>query len=167
MQNNQKKEKKFPVFDLVLILLVALAIAGGVFWVMNRQQVRSQEIVYTVRFEQIGNDYTGLFAEGKTLYATDGTPIGTITAVTVSRSVTKTFDRTPSEGRTQYAYKEVRSQDSSDLLVTARVTSESKSGGYFVGSLRLAAGLPIRVMVGGFEAEGTVLALTPQEEEAS
>ena len=167
MPNAQKKEKKFPVFDLVLILLVALAIAGGVFWVMNRQQVREQDVVYTVRFEGIGNDYTGLFTEGKTVYSTEGVSVGTITAVTVSRSVTRTFDRTPTVDRGQYAYREIRSQDNSDLLVTVRVKAEGKSGGYFIGNLRLAAGITLRAVVGGFEAEGTILALTPQEEAAS
>lgn len=166
--HNEQNKKKFPVFDLVLILFVALAIAGGVFWVMNRQKVQKQDVRYTIRFEQVSNEYTGLFAEGKTVYSAEsGDAIGVITAVTVSRSVDKTFDRTPSAERGQFAYRETRSLNASDLLVTVSVTADSKSGAYFIGNLRLAAGVSLRTIVNGYETEGIILSLEKVEEAAA
>ncbi|MBP5230608.1 MAG: DUF4330 domain-containing protein [Clostridia bacterium] len=161
MRQTQKKENKFPVFDLVLILVIALAIAGGVFWVTSRRGVRQTEVVYTVRFSNVDNAYAGRFAEEKTLYLwPSGSPAGVISSATVTRSTERTLDRTPlgEPGETR-TYTETKSETNSDILVTVRLTAEASAGGYFIGKERIAAGMEIGFMTGGFAADGEILTL--------
>ena len=156
----QKNEKKFPVFDLVLILLVALAIAGGVLWVTSRKNVNNAEITYTVRFSNVNNEYSGKFEEGKQLYTSSGTCIGTIQAVSVTRSTARSFDRTPSPDLNgSYSYSETPLEEFSDVVATVRATADELPGGYFFSSERIAAGMTFRITIGDFAADGEILTL--------
>ena len=166
MQQTQKKENKFPVFDLVLILVIALAVAGGVFWVTTRQNVQKVDIVYTVRFENVSNEYGGRIAEGKTVYTAAGNEIGVVQSVEVSRSVRRTFDGTVSEERSEpYSYSESVSEEYSNVTATVRVTADEKAGGFFLGDQRIAGGMTVRVMIGGFAADGAILTVEKEAEE--
>ncbi|MBQ3935352.1 MAG: DUF4330 family protein [Clostridia bacterium] len=164
MRQTQKKENKFPVFDLVLILVIALAVAGGVFWVVSRQNIRKTEIVYTVRFSNVSNEYGGRLAEGKTLYLITGEPAGVISDTTVTRSTVRTFDGASSaDADVSYTYTETKSDEFSDILATVRVTADEKTGGFFVGAQRIAGGVRVRMMTGGFASEGEILTVLKEE----
>lgn len=156
---NDKKENRFPIFDLVLILLIALAVAGGVFWIRQRQNVQKVDVTYTFRMDAVSNDYSGYFAADKTVYSEAGVVLGTISDASVTRAVIRSFDATPaSEPDHIYTYSESRSTEKSDVILTVTVTAEKKSGGYFADSVRIAAGNTISVRIsGGYIGTGEIL----------
>lgn len=160
-----KKKRRFPLFDIAVLLLLALTVIGGSYWATHRQsEVPTGEIVYTVRFAGVDNAYSGTLAEGKTLYSTSGIAMGEIEAVSVTRALEKRFDGSVSlaEGE-EYRYTEVRSTEKSDVVITVRVTAEVRDGGCFVSGNRIAAGMTVDAMVTGYLGEGQILTVLTAE----
>ena len=164
----KKKEQKrrFPLFDIVLLLLLALVVAAGVYWATTRAEQPTEELLCTVRFSGVDNAYSGTFAEGATLYTSTGEVLGEIRTVTVSRSLEAFFDADTAvpDANGLYAYTYARSGERSDILLTVHVTAEVRDGGYFVGDHRVAAGTLLDAMVTGYRGEGLVLTLTQEEQ---
>ena len=162
----KEKKRRFPLFDVVLLLLLALVIAAGVYWVTTRDEQPTAELLCTVRFSGVDNAYSGTFTEGETLYTSSGEVLGEIRAVTVSRALEAFFDADTAEPDENglYAYTYARSGERSDILLTVHVTAEARDGGYFVGDHRVAAGTALDAMVIGYRGQGLVLTLTQEGE---
>lgn len=161
----QKKQKRrLPLFDIALLLLVAVAIAFGFYWATRHQKVTTAEITYTVRFEDVDNAYSGALAEGKSLYTQHGSPMGSILKAALSRASQETFDTTQvyTEG-VEYSYSAVTVEGKSDVLITVRVTAEVRNGGYFVNGNRIASGMEVDAMVEGYLGHGTILTVEQAE----
>ncbi len=157
-------KKRFPLFDIALLLLLALAVIGAAYWAANRQGAPTVELRYTVRFSDVDNLHSGNLAEERTLYAEAGDALGVIRSVEISRAREKWFDPTavPADGES-YRYLTADSAEKSDVTVTVTVTAQKRDGGYFVGDKRIAAGTEHRWMVNGFCGDGLIL--TVQEAE--
>ena len=153
----------FTLFDLALVLLLALAAVGGAYWMTHRAETPTEELLCTVRFSGVDNAYSGTFAEGATLYTASGEVIGVIRSATVSRALESSFDAATAEPDMNglYAYTYTRSGERSDILLTVHVTAEVRNGGYFVGDTRIAAGISMDAMVTGYLGQGLVLTLAP------
>ena len=158
------KKRRFPLFDIALLLLLALVVAAGVYWATHRESRPTEELLCTVRFSGVDNAYSGTFTEGATLYTASGEPLGEIRTVTVSRSLEAFFDADTAEPDANgfYAYTYARSGERSDILLTVRVTAEVRDGGYFVGDHRVAAGTTLDAMVIGYQGQGLILTLAPE-----
>lgn len=156
-------KKRFPLFDIALLLLLTLAVIGAAYWAANRQGAPTVELRCTVRFSDVDNLYSGNLAEGKTLYTEAGDAIGVIRSVEISRAHEKRFDPSavPADGES-YRYQTVDSAEKSDVTVTVTVTAEKRSGGYFVGDRRIAAGTAHSWMVNGFCGDGLILTVQEQ-----
>lgn len=163
------KKRRFPLFDLTLLLLLVLAVAAGAYWATHREAVPTEELLCTVRFSGVDNAYSGTFAEGKTLYTASGDAIGEICTVEVTRAMEAFFDGNTAEPDANglYAYTYARSGDRSDILLTVSVTADARDGGYFVGETRVAAGVTLDAMVTGYHGQGLILSLSmmPQANE--
>ena len=149
------KKKRVPVFDLVLLLLLAAGIAAGALWLNRSSAQNTVELQYTVTFSEVESAYAGCFSEGKTVYGTDGTPMGTVVGSYGAASVIRTFDRTPKEEGT-YSYRQSRSETLRDVTVVITVQAEKKPDGYYIGETQIAAGFSVRLMVGGYMGEASV-----------
>ena len=162
----EEKKRRFPVFDIALLLLLILVAVAGVYWAMNREQQTTAELLCTVRFSGVDNVYSGTFTEGATLYTSSGDLLGEIRTVTVSRALEAFFDADTAEPDASglYAYTYARSGERSDILLTVRVTAEVRDGGYFVGEHRVAAGTTLDAMVIGYRGQGLILTLTQEPE---
>ena len=162
-----KQKKKLPLFDIALLLLVAVAVAFGFYWATRHQKVETVEILYTVRFEDVEDAYGGALAEGKSLYTQHGSVMGEILTAKLSRAMAQTFDSTQiyAEGQ-EYAYTEEPVVGKSDVLITVRVTAEVRNGGYFVGGNRIASGMVVDAMVEGYLGQGTILTVERAENSA-
>lgn len=159
-----KQKKRLPLFDIALLLLLAVAITFGFYWATRHQKVETAEIVYTVRFEDVDDTCGGALAEGKNLYTQHGSPMGEILTAQLSRAYTQTFDSTQSYADGQeYSYASVPVSGKSDVLVTVRVTAEVRNGGYFVGGNRIASGMEVDAMVEGYLGQGTILTVKRAE----
>lgn len=162
------KKRRFPLFDIVLLLLLALVVAAGVYWATNREDQPTEDLLCTMRFSGVDNTYSGTFTEGAMLYTASGEPLGEIRSVTVSRSIEAFFDGNAAEPDENglYAYTYARSGERSDILLTVHVTAEVRDGGYFIGEHRVAAGAMLDAMVFGYRGQGLVLTLVqaPVEE---
>ena len=164
----KEKKRRFPLFDIVLLLLLALVVAAGVYWATNREDQPTEDLLCTVRFSGVDNAYSGTFTEGATLYTASGDAIGEIRTVEVSRAMEAFFDGDTAEPDASglYAYTYARSGEKSDIVLTVRVTAEFRDGGYFVGGTRVAAGITLDSMVTGYHGQGLILTLSmPQEGE--
>ena len=161
------KKRRFPLFDVALILLLILVVAAGVYWVTSRGDRPTAELLCTVRFTGVDNTYSGTFTEGATLYTASGESLGEIRTVTVSRSLEAFFDADTAapDANGLYAYTYARSGERSDILLTVRVTAEIRDGGYFVGDQRVAAGIMLDAMVTGYRGQGLLLTLTQETQE--
>ena len=159
-----KQKKKFPLFDIALLLLLAIAVTFGFYWSAHHRQIKTAEIEYTVRFENVDNAYGGAFAEGKHLYTQQGSAMGSILTAVHSRATEQTFDSTCaySEG-TEYVYETVSLSGKSDVLITVRVTVEVRNGGFFVNGNRIASGMEVDAMVEGYMGHGTILTVKKAE----
>lgn len=157
------KKWAFTLFDLALVLLLALAAVAGAYWATHRAATPTEELLCTVRFSGVDNAYSGTFTEGATLYTPSGEVIGAIRSVAVSRALESSFDAATAEPDANglYAYTYTRSGERSDILLTVRVTAEVRDGGRFVGDTRIAAGIPLDAMVTGYLGQGLVLTLAP------
>lgn len=155
---NKKKNWNIPLFDITLLLLIALAVIGGSYWATNRVETPTAEIVYTVRFAGVDNAYSGTLAEGKTLYSNSGIVMGKIESASVTRALKIRFDGSVTDSE-EYRYTETRSNEESDVVITVRVTAEERNGGYFVGGNRVAAGMSVDAMVTGYLGEGLILSV--------
>ena len=162
------KKRRFPLFDVVLLLLLALVVAAGVYWATHREETPTAELLCTVRFSGVDNTYSGTFTEGATVYTSSGELLGEIRAVTVSRALEAFFDGDTAEPDASglYAYTYARSGERSDILLTVRVTAEARDGGYFVGEHRVAAGTMLDAMVTGYRGQGLILTLAQEGETA-
>lgn len=162
------KKRRFPLFDVALLLLLALLIAAGVYWATHREEHLTAELLCTVRFSGVDNGYSGTFAEGEVLYTSSGEVLGEVRTVTVSRALEAFFDGGTAEPDANglYAYTYARSGERSDILLTVHVTAEVRDGGYFVGDHRVAAGTMLDAMVTGYRGQGLILTLTQEEETA-
>ena len=162
MRTDGKQTKKFrlPLFDIALLLLIAIAVAGASYWVSTRGEVETAVVEYTVRFEQVDNSYSGALAQSKELFSTSGLSMGEVVTSRATRSTEKTFDLHTSyvEGG-EYRYNETGSANKSDVLLKVRVTVEVRNGGYFVQSNRIAAGMTVDAMVAGFAGQGEILSV--------
>ncbi len=167
-RKTERKKRRFPLFDVALLLLLALAIAGGVYWVAHRGETPTAELVCTLRFSGVDNEYSGMLVEGDMLYASSGEALGEVHAVTVSRAKEAYFDAQDAEPDAAgiYAYTYTRSDQKSDILLTVHMTAEMRDGGYFVGNNRIASGVFLDAMVPGYRGQGLVLTLTREEEQA-
>lgn len=165
-KKEQKKQRRFPLYDVALLLLLALVIAAGVYWATTREEQPTEELLCTVRFSGVDNAYSGTFTEGATLYTSSGEVLGEIRTVTTSRALEAFFDAgTAQPGENGlYAYTYTRSGERSDILLTVRVTAEVRDGGYFVGNHRVAAGTMLDAMVTGYRGQGLVLTLAQTQE---
>lgn len=150
-----EKKKRVPVFDLVLLILLAAGIAAGVFWFNRKQTQNTVEVQYTVTFCEVENSYAGCFSKGKDLYSEDGVSMGTVSASYGAASVIRAFDRTPKDEGT-YTYRQSRSENLRDVTVVITVSAEKKGDGYYVGKTQIAAGLSMKLMVGGYVGEADV-----------
>lgn len=161
------KKRRFPLFDVALLLLLALAVAAGVYWATHREETPTAELFCTVRFSGVDNAYSGTFTEGATLYASSGEPLGEIRQVAVSRALEAFFDGDTAEPDVNglYAYTYTRSNERSDILLTVHVTAEARDGGYFVGDHRMAAGSTLDAMVIGYRGQGLILSLAVPTQE--
>ena len=162
----KEKKRRFPLFDVALLLLLALVIAAGVYWATSREEQPTEELLCTVRFSGVDNAYSGTFTEGATLYASTGEAIGEIRGVTVSRALEAFFDADTAEPDENglYAYTYTRSGERSDILLTVYVKAEARDGGYFVGDHRIAAGTELDAMVIGYRGQGLILTITQEEQ---
>ena len=162
MRTDGKQTKKFrlPLFDIALLLLIAIAVAGASYWVSTRGETETAVVEYTVRFEQVDNSYSGALAQSKELFSASGLSMGEVVTSRVTRSTEKTFDLHTSyvEGG-EYRYNETGSANKSDVLLKVRVTVEVRNGGYFVQSNRIAAGMTVDAMVAGFAGQGEILSV--------
>lgn len=160
------KKRRFPLFDIALLLLLILVVAAGVYWTTHREAKPTAELLCTVRFSGVDNAYSGTFTEGATLYTSSGESLGEIRTVTVSRSLEAFFDADTAEpdANGSYAYTYSRSGERSDILLTVHVTAEVRDGGYFVGDRRVAAGITLDAMVVGYRGQGLLLTLTQEEQ---
>ena len=167
-RKTERKKRRFPLFDVALLLLLALTVAAGVYWVMHRGETPTAELVCTVRFSGVDNAYSGTFAEGETLYTSSGAVLGEVRAVAVSRTMEAYFDAQDAEPDAAglYAYTYARSDQKSDVLLTVHITAEMRDGGYFVGSNRIASGVFLDAMVPGYRGQAMVLTLTREEEQS-
>lgn len=158
------RQKRFPLFDIALLLVLALAVIGAAYWAANRQGAPTVELRYTVRFSDVDNAYSGNLAEGKTLYTSGGDGVGVIGYVEISRAQEKRFDAsaTLADGDL-YRYLTTDSSEKSDVTVTVTVTAEKRDGGYFVGDKRIAAGTAHSWMVNGFYGDGLILTVREAE----
>ena len=161
----EEKKRRFPLFDIALLLLLVLVIAAGVYWATNREEQPTAELLCTVRFSGVDNAYSGTFTEGAMLYTSSGELLGEIRTVTVSRALEVFFDADTAEPDANglYAYTYARSGERSDILLTVRVTAELRDGGYFVGDHRVAAGTMLDAMVTGYRGPGLILTLSQEE----
>lgn len=164
--DNQQTKKKFrlPLFDIALLLLIAIAVAAGSYWVTQRGETETAVVEYTIRFEQVDNLYSGALAEAKELFSASGLSMGDVKSARVSRSVEKSFDLHTSyvEGG-DYHYSETDSELASDVVLTVRVTAKLQNGGYFVENNRIAAGMTVEAMVAGFAGHGEILTVSVVE----
>lgn len=162
------KKRRFPLFDVALLLLLALVVAAGVYWATHREETPTAELICTVRFSGVNNAYSGTFTEGATLYLPSGEPLGEIRTVTVSRALEAFFDADTAEPDANglYAYTYARSNERSDILLTVHVTAEARDGGYFVGDHRVAAGIMLDSMVIGYRGQGLILSLAMEGEQS-
>ena len=160
------KKRRFPLFDIALLLLLALVVAAGVYWATSREEQPTEELLCTVRFSGVDNAYSGIFTEGATLYTSTGEVLGEIRKVTTSRALEAYFDAGTAEPGENglYAYTYTRSGERSDILLTVRVTAEVRDGGYFVGDHRVAAGTALDAMVTGYRGQGLILTLKQEEQ---
>lgn len=161
LRNDGKQTKKkfhLPLFDIALLLLIALAVAAGSYWVSRRGEKESVVVEYTVRFENVDNAYSGALAEAEALFSASGLLMGEVTDSQVTRSVEKTFDlhTSYSEGA-EYHYTETASAEKSDVLLTVKVKAVLSDGGYFVEGNRIAAGMSVDAMVAGYIGQGEIL----------
>ena len=94
MRTDGKQTKKFrlPLFDIALLLLIAIAVAGASYWVSTRGDTETAVVEYTVRFEQVDNSYSGALAQAKELFSTSGLSMGEVVTSRVTRSTEQTFD---------------------------------------------------------------------------
>jgi hypothetical protein len=78
MRTDGKQTKKFrlPLFDIALLLLIAIAVAGASYWVSTRGDTETAVVEYTVRFEQVDNSYSGALAQAKELFFASGLSMG-------------------------------------------------------------------------------------------
>ena len=92
--DNQQTKKKFrlPLFDIALLLLLAIAVAGGSYWVSRRGDKETVTVQYTIRFENVDNAYSGAVTQAEELFSVSGTRMGEVKSARVTRSVEKTFD---------------------------------------------------------------------------
>ncbi len=161
MRNDSKQTKKkfrLPLFDIALLLLIAIAVAAVSYWVTTRGETEMAVVEYTIRFEQVDNNYSGALAEAKELFSDSGIIIGEVISSQVSRSVEKSFDlHTSYVEDGEYHYAETGSATESDVVLTVRVTVKLQNGGYFVEGNRIAAGMTVEAMVAGFSGEGEIL----------
>lgn len=155
---NQKR--KFPLFDLLLLLVIAAGIAGGVFWFNRRRSESKAEIQYSVTFPEVESAYAGSFTIGKEVFGEDGLRLGSIVRSIGTASVIRTFDRTPKE-EGAYLYRQSRSDALRDVTLTVTVTAERRSDGYYVGETQIAAGLELSMMLNGYA--GTCLITSVSE----
>ena len=162
MRTDGKQAKKFrlPLFDIALLLLIAIAVAGASYWVSTRGKTETAVVEYTIRFEQVDNSYSGALAEAKELFSASGLSMGEVLTSRVTRSTEKTFDLHTSyvEGG-EYHYSESGSPNKSDVLLKVRVTVNLEHGGYFVENNRIAAGMTVDAMVAGFVGQGEILSV--------
>ena len=163
-----ESSRRLPLFDIALLLLLAVVIAFGLYWATRHQKVTTAEITYTVRFEDVDNEYSGALAEGKSLYTQHGSLMGIILEAKISRALEQTFDSTQAytEGA-EYSYSTVTIQGKSDVLITVKVTAEVRNGGYFVGGNRIASGMEVDAMVEGYLGQGTILTVEQAQTPAS
>ena len=168
MRTDGTKQKKLPLFDIALLLLLAVAIAFGFYWSSHHQKTETAEIVYTLRFEDVENAYGGALAAGKSLYTHQGALMGRILYAELSQATEEVFDSTQTYGEGQeYAYSAVPVSGKSDVLITVTVVAEVRSGGYFVGGNRIASGMEVDAMVEGYLGQGTILTVEKAETPAS
>ena len=164
MRTDGTKQKKLPLFDIALLLLLAVAIAFGFYWSSRHQKTETAEIVYALRFENVENAYGGALAEGKNLYTHQGMSMGSILSADLSQATEEVFDSTRSyEEGLEYSYDMIPVPGKSDVLITVKVTVEIKNGGYFVGGNRIASGMEVDAMVEGYLGHGTILSVEKAE----
>ncbi len=159
-----KKKSRLPLFDIALLLLIAIAVAAGSYWVTQRGETETAVVQYTIRFEQVDNTYSGALAEAKELFSASGLSMGAVKSAKVSRSIEKSFDLHTSyvEGG-DYHYAETGSALESDVVLTVRVTVKLQNGGYFVEGNRIAAGMTVEAMVAGYAGRGEILTVSVVE----
>ncbi len=162
-EKRSKKKRRFPLFDIALLVLLALAICGGIYWATHRAETPTVELTYTVRFSGVDNAYSGTLSAGKTLYTVAGDEMGKIQSASASRALESRFDGSAVTGdeSEQYRYIQTRSTDKSDVVVTVLVTAEARDGGYFVEGRRIAAGMEVSAMVSGYLGTGLILTVEP------
>ncbi len=161
--DNQQTKKKFrlPLFDIALLLLLAIAVAGGSYWVSRRGDKETVTVQYTIRFENVDNAYSGAVTQAEELFSVSGTRMGEVKSARVTRSVEKTFDlHTSYEESGEYFYTETPSEDHSDVCLIVSVEAELIGGGYFVNGNRIAAGMTVDAMVVGYTGQGEILSVT-------
>ena len=163
-----KQKKRLPLFDIALLLLLAVAVTFGFYWAARHKTTEAVELIYTVRFLCVEDDYGGAFEEEKTLYTKEGVVIGSILEVAHTRSAEQTFNPVQAyvEGE-QYSYDSVPVQGKSDVLLTVRVTAEVRNGGYFVNGIRIASGTELDAMVEGYLGHGAILTVEKAEATAA
>lgn len=146
---------RFSFLDFILLLLAALLIVGGIWFVGREQEKTTVELDCTVTFFGTAQDYAGCFSTGKEVYTADGAPLGTVTRSWGIASGIRTFDRTPRDDG-EYSYSETRSEDKRDQTVVIRLTAEKKDDGFYVGETRIAAGLDLPLLLEGYTGTGAI-----------
>ena len=123
--NQQTKKKvRLPLFDIALLLLIAIAVAAGSYWVTQRDDRETVTVQYAIRFENVENTYSGAIAEAKELFSVSGTLMGEVASARVTRSVEKTFDlHTPYQENGEYRYTETSSERASSEGSTAMASA--------------------------------------------
>lgn len=164
--DNQQTKKKFrlPLFDIALLLLIAIAVAAGSYWVTQRDDRETVTVQYAIRFENVDNTYSGAVAEAKELFSASGTLMGEVVSARVARSVEKTFDlHTAYEESGEYHYTETPSESHSDVYLIVTAEAELINGGYFLHGNRIAAGMTVDAMVVGYTGQGEILSVAVAE----
>lgn len=166
----KRNRRRLPLFDVALLLLLIIALIGGLYWATHRTAAPECELTYTIRFAAVENAHSGSFAVGKSLYLwsendSGRTAIGSIVYADVTRAKVYTFD--PATATEPYRYTQTRSTESSDILITVRVVAQERDGGYFVNGVRIAAGMTLPAMVDGYLGEGRILTVQAGGQEAS
>lgn len=163
--NQQTKKKlRLPLFDIALLLLIAIAVAAGSYWVTQRDDRETVTVQYAIRFENVENTYSGAIAEAKELFSVSGTLMGEVASVRVTRSVEKTFDlHTPYEENGEYRYTETPSESHSDIYLIVTAEAELIGNGYFLHGNRIAAGMTVDAMVVGYTGQGEILSVVVAE----
>lgn len=150
-----KPKTRFSFLDFILLLLAALLIVGGIWFVGREQEKTTIELDCTMTFFGTAQDYVGCFSTGKEVYTADGTPLGTVTRSWGIASETRTFDRTPKDDG-EYSYSGTRSGEKRDQTVVIRIIAEKKENGFYVGETRIAAGLDLSVLMAGYTGTGSI-----------